>query len=103
MYLASPVSLFVMQRWPRLCRYSNTLGLVVACIGIMSSSFATQVWQLILTQGILYAVGACMLYYPILLFLDEWFVHRKGLAFGVCWVSLAFPSHWVTAVLTFRG
>ncbi|KAJ5081277.1 hypothetical protein NUU61_009541 [Penicillium alfredii] len=82
MYLASPFSLLILQRWPHTCRFSSLIGLVVASIGIVSSSFATRAWQLILTQGILYAIGACMLYYPILLFIDEWFVHKKGLAFG---------------------
>lgn len=90
MYFASPISLFLLQRWPWTCRFSILIGLVIACIGIITSSFATQDWQLIITQGIVYAVGACMLYYPILVFIDEWFVRRKGLAFGVCWVSVQF-------------
>ena len=87
MYFASPLSLFIMQRWPRTCRFSSLIGLAIACVGILSSAFATKVWHLILTQGVLFPIGACMLYYPILIFLDEWFVHRKGLAYGVCWVS----------------
>ena len=94
MYLGSPLSLFILQRWPNRCRISSFLGLVIACVGIVSSSFATRVWHLLLTQGILYAVGACMLYYPVLLFIDEWFVQRKGLAFGVCWV-ITKPQQFV--------
>ncbi|OGM48623.1 hypothetical protein ABOM_001953 [Aspergillus bombycis] len=89
LYLASPVSLFILQRWPHLCRLSSVLGLVIAVTGIISSAFATKVWQLVITQGVMYAVGACMLYYPVLLFIDEWFVRRKGLAFGVCWAGSA--------------
>lgn len=85
--MASPFNLFILQRWPHLCRTSSLIGLGLAIIGVVSSSFATKVWQLALTQGIMYGLGACMLYYPIFLFLDEWFVRRKGLAFGVCWVS----------------
>jgi hypothetical protein len=91
MYLASPISLFILQRWPHLSRMSSIVGLVIVIIGIISSSFATRVWQLLLTQGIVYAIGACMLYYPVLIFIDEWFVRKKGLAFGACWVSSA-PS-----------
>ncbi|KAJ5099999.1 hypothetical protein N7532_007000 [Penicillium argentinense] len=60
------------------------------------SSFATRVWHLIVTQGILYPFGACMLYYPTFIFIDEWFIKKKGLAFGICWVGsgiagVAFP------------
>ncbi|KAJ5179220.1 hypothetical protein N7492_002430 [Penicillium capsulatum] len=96
MYLASPLSMFILQSWPRVCRSSSLIGLVIACVGIIASSFATRVWQLIVTQGVVYALGACMLYYPVLIFLDEWFVRRKGLAFGVCWTGtgvagVAFP------------
>ena len=94
MYLASPFSMFILQSWPRICRFSSLIGLFIACAGIVASSFATRVWQLIITQGVVYAIGACMLYYPVLIFLDEWFVRRKGLAFGVCWVSRCmFPSN----------
>lgn len=52
---------------------------------IFLSSFATEVWHLILTQGILYGVGGNLVYYPIFIFIDEWFVRRKGFAFGVMW------------------
>lgn len=58
MYLASPMSLFILQRWPRICRFSSLAGLALASIGIVLSSFVSRVWQLILTQGVLYAVGA---------------------------------------------
>jgi hypothetical protein len=88
MYFVSPISLSLLQRWSWTCRFSSLIGLVIACIGIITSSFATQVWQLIITKGIVYAVGACMLYYTILLFIDELFVPKKGLVFGVCWASV---------------
>ncbi|KAI9928680.1 hypothetical protein ASPWEDRAFT_149277 [Aspergillus wentii DTO 134E9] len=87
MYLASPVSLFIIQRWPHLSRVSIVVGLAIVLIAIVSSSFATRVWQLLLTQGIVYPLGACMLYYPVLVFIDEWFVRRKGLAYGACWAG----------------
>ncbi|KAL4916273.1 major facilitator superfamily domain-containing protein [Aspergillus aurantiobrunneus] len=104
LYLASPFSLFILQRWPHLCRLSSVLGLITAVVGIGGSAFATQVWHLLITQGIVYSVGACMLYYPLLLFIDEWFVRRKGLAYGICWAGsgvsgIVFPFV-VTAALS---
>lgn len=87
LYLASPISLFVLQRWPRVTRINSILGLAIAVTGVLTSSFATKMWQLTITQGVIYPIGGAMLYYPVLLFVDEWFERKKGLAFGVAWVS----------------
>jgi hypothetical protein len=43
--------------------------------------------QLIANQGVIYAIGGSIVYFPALLFVDEWFIQRKGLAFGVLWVN----------------
>lgn len=60
MYLEFPISLLILQKWPRTCRFSCLVGLVVAALAIVMSSFATNVWHLIATQGILYPSGACI-------------------------------------------
>ncbi|MCJ1411932.1 hypothetical protein MMC19_006024 [Ptychographa xylographoides] len=62
---------------------STVVGLAILAISLIGSSFATTAWQLILTQGILYAIGGSLLYLPTIMYLDEWFVRRKGLALGV--------------------
>lgn len=54
--------------------------------GLTAASFANKVDHLILTQGVLYGLGASIIYCPTLLFIDEWFIERKGLAYGVLWV-----------------
>jgi hypothetical protein len=36
---------------------------------------------------VVYALGGGFAYTPAILFLDEWFIRRKGLAFGIMWVS----------------
>lgn len=54
---------------------------------LFGASFASKVWHLVLTQGVLYAIGGALLYFPTCAFLDEWFVKRKGLAFGVMWAG----------------
>ncbi|KAF2100280.1 MFS general substrate transporter [Rhizodiscina lignyota] len=74
-------------RWPSHRRYNCFVGVAVVSLSLIASSFSQAVWQLILTQGVGYAVGAMLLYDPILLFLHEWFVQRKGLAFGVMWAG----------------
>jgi hypothetical protein len=42
--------------------------------------------HLIVSQGVFYAIGGAMCYSPAISFMDEWFVKRKGLAFGMMWV-----------------
>lgn len=87
MYLGSPFSFALLQRFPSHRRFCAVAGLVIMTISLVSSSFATRVWHLILTQGILYAIGGSMLYTPAIIFLDEWFIARKGLAFGLMWAG----------------
>jgi hypothetical protein len=45
------------------------------------------VTHLILSQGIGFGTGGCLAYTPTILFMSEWFAKRKGLAFGIVWVS----------------
>lgn len=87
MYLGAPFSFALLQRFPLHRRHCAVVGLVIMIIALVASSFATRVSHLILTQGVLYAIGGSMLYTPTIIFLDEWFIARKGLAFGVMWAG----------------
>lgn len=87
MYLISPVTFTVLTRWPRLRRWFGPLGLLLTVVGFLMSSFAINVWQLIATQGVICALGCALLFTPTTLYLDEWFVKRKGLAYGVMWAG----------------
>ncbi|KAG7040066.1 MFS general substrate transporter [Colletotrichum scovillei] len=87
MYLISPFTFTILSRWPRLRRWFGPLGLLLTAIGFLLSSFATTVWQLIATQGVICALGCGLLFTPTTLYLDEWFVKRKGLAYGVMWAG----------------
>ena len=59
------------------------IGWLICIIALLASSFATKVWHLMLTQGFLYGVGVVILYYPVLSIVNEWFVKRRGLAYGL--------------------
>ncbi|KAK1450614.1 hypothetical protein CCUS01_02070 [Colletotrichum cuscutae] len=87
MYLISPFTFTILSRWPLLRRWFGPLGLLLTAIGFLLSSFATTVWQLIATQGVICALGCGLLFTPTTLYLDEWFVKRKGLAYGVMWAG----------------
>ncbi|APA08673.1 hypothetical protein sscle_04g034430 [Sclerotinia sclerotiorum 1980 UF-70] len=85
MYLFAPISLYVLETFPPIRRPSSVVGLVIILIALVAASFATQIWHLIITQGVLYAIGGSLSYSPTMFYLDQWFVRRKGLALGVMW------------------
>jgi MFS family permease len=58
-------------------------GWLICVAALLSSSFATRLWHLIITQGFLYGIGIVIIYYPILSMLNEWFIKRRGLAYGI--------------------
>jgi predicted MFS family arabinose efflux permease len=92
MYFGSFASFVALQWWPALRRRSAGLGLAILALGLVTSSFARRVWQLILTQGALYAIGGILLYSSVCLLVDEWFVRKKGIAFGVMWAGTGFSG-----------
>jgi MFS family permease len=101
MYLDGPIMFAALQMWPRFKRPCSVIGLFVIAIALIASSFSTTVVHLILTQGLLYGLGGTLLYYPTILFLDEWFIRRKGMAFGIMWggtgmsgVIIPFIMNW---------
>jgi hypothetical protein len=91
MYMIGLLLFPAYKKWPRLANLSKWAGLPIMAMALIAGSFANKVSHLILTQGALYAIGGSVVYYPTLVFLDEWFIRRKGFAFGVVWVSLHRP------------
>ncbi|KAK3357611.1 major facilitator superfamily domain-containing protein [Lasiosphaeria hispida] len=85
MYIDTPLVMALLKRFPRQGRWSTIFGLLLMCISLAMSSFSTTVNHLIITQGILYAIGGSFAYSPCIVYLDEWFARRKGLAYGVMW------------------
>jgi MFS family permease len=87
LYMLAPISISVLEAWPEMRRFTSVIGLAIVLASLVASSFAANVWQLVVTQGVLYGIGGNLLYTPLMFYLDEWFVHRKGLAFGVVWAG----------------
>ncbi|KAI0382799.1 putative MFS monocarboxylate transporter [Hypomontagnella monticulosa] len=83
LYLSSPPSFIVLQRYQSWRRPALIAGSIVTCLGILASAFASKVWHLLLTQGIMYGLGASVVNTVTIQFLNEWFIERKGLAFGI--------------------
>jgi MFS family permease len=87
LYIMAPLIFGTLMRFPKLRRPAIVVGLFIMCLSLGLSSFCRTVPQLILTQGILFGIGGAVTYSPVITFLDEWFVHRKGLAFGIMWAG----------------
>ncbi|KAL7909718.1 major facilitator superfamily domain-containing protein [Trichoderma velutinum] len=58
-------------------------GTAVCLLSFICSSFATQFYQYLLAQGILFGVGNALLFYPATGAISEWFNHKRGLALGI--------------------
>nr|XP_036578325.1 major facilitator superfamily transporter [Colletotrichum truncatum]KAF6785526.1 major facilitator superfamily transporter [Colletotrichum truncatum] len=85
MYLSGPIVIGLLRLFPRQGRFSPIFGLLIMCIALAMSSFSQTVPHLIVTQGIFYAIGGAIAYCPCILYMDQWFIRRKGLAYGVMW------------------
>ncbi|GFF77108.1 putative MFS monocarboxylate transporter [Aspergillus lentulus] len=87
LYLLSPVTFTLLTRYPRLQAWCIPTGLCITVIGSLLSSFSRQVWHLIATQGIICAIGNALMFSPSSLFMDQWFIQKKGLALGIMWAA----------------
>lgn len=96
MYLMMPVVFMMLNKYPYLRRWCGPLGLLLTVSSLSASAFVSSIAGLVATQGALYAVGCGLLFSPISLYMDEWFIERKGLAYGIMWsgksaVGVAMP------------
>lgn len=96
-YLGAPLSAMVAKKFPKHQRHQIWMGWPFCIFGLLAASFVSSVNGLIGTQGLLYGVGFVTLTYPIISMLNEWWVARKGMAFGL----ISASSGMTGAVLPF--
>lgn len=85
MYLSMPFlfGLFT-KRWARKRQTAALCGAALACLSFVLSSFSTNVWHLVLTQGVMAAFGCALVYSPTTLSLGEWYAtNNRALAYGI--------------------
>ena len=109
MYLDLPIVFGLLRRWPKYQRLSTTGGLITMCLALGMSSLSNNTTHLIITQGVFYAIGGSFAYSPCILFIDEWFNKRKGLAYGIMWAGtgltgaiLPLVMEWLLSTYGFR-
>lgn len=81
--LGAPLSTALVKRYPQHRVHLVWLGWGLAILGLLTASFANSIPELIVTQGLIYGVGFVVLFFPILSMLNEWWIARKGMAFGI--------------------
>ncbi|KAI9033682.1 major facilitator superfamily domain-containing protein, partial [Phycomyces nitens] len=59
------------------------LGVVLCVAGLELASFSTEIWQLCMTQGVLYGIGTSIIYYIVVSEIPKWFTKNTGIALGV--------------------
>lgn len=63
-------------------RKTMFLGVVLESLGLICASFATQIWHLFLTQGILLGFGIGFLFVSSVPIVPQWFTTKRSLATG---------------------
>lgn len=99
LYFLSPAAVLALQRWPSHRVLMTALGLAMAVLSLLAASFANSVTDLLFTQGVMYGIGGAFLYNPFVFYLDEWFIERKGLAFGILWAGTGISGTLVPLIM----
>jgi MFS family permease len=81
--LASPAVTVLVRRNPYGVRLPMLIGVCLQTTGFITASFATRIWHLYLTQGVLVGLGVGFTYIPSIAVLSQWFHRRRSLANGI--------------------
>ena len=87
MYLEMPIIYAINKSWPNMRRWMSACGVFVMCLALGVGSFSTTVSQLIVSQGVVYAIGGGFVWTPLLQYMPEWFDKRLSLAYGIVLVG----------------
>ncbi|KAF9366127.1 hypothetical protein BGX34_005890 [Mortierella sp. NVP85] len=80
-------------------RVTALSGTALMAVSLVLASFAKQLWQLYITQGVLFGVGASLAYYPAIAVPSHYFIKKRGFTTGLA-VSGVGAGGLVLAPLT---
>jgi len=78
--LASPIVTAITRSNPWGIHLPMLIGITLQTAGFITASFATLIWHLYLTQGVLVGLGVGFTYIPSIAILSQWFHQRRSLA-----------------------
>ena len=64
-------------------RKAMTAGLVMQTGALVAASFATQIWHLFLTQGVLFGIGLGFIFTSSVGVVSQWFLKKRSVATGI--------------------
>jgi len=59
------------------------IGVLIQTAGFISASFASRIWHLYMSQGLLIGVGLGFIYIPSIAILSQWFSKKRSLVNGI--------------------
>ncbi|KAM0226714.1 hypothetical protein ACHAPO_012131 [Fusarium lateritium] len=88
LFLVSPIATLCVGRFG--IRPTMLAGMLLESAGLVCASFASQSWQLFLTQGVLFGFGLGLLFIPTAAVIPQWFATKRSLASGFALAGAAF-------------
>jgi MFS family permease len=82
-YTLAPFIIPLLKRYSTHRRTMIYIGWPLCLLGLVAGSFAKTLGGLVVTQGVAYGLGFTVAYYPVLAFVNEYWVRRRGFAYGV--------------------
>ncbi|CAO3625109.1 unnamed protein product [Mucor hiemalis] len=64
-------------------RGTMAIGTILSPLALILASFATELWQIYLTQGILFGFGSAFAFSPSVTLPSQWFTSKRALATGI--------------------
>ncbi|KAL1671781.1 major facilitator superfamily domain-containing protein [Schizophyllum commune] len=89
MYCAGAIVYPVIVKFPRVRRPAVWSGATLCATSLFGASFTTQIPTLFALQGVVYAIGGSLLYFPTIFYMNEWFVRLRGTATGIMFAGTA--------------
>ncbi|KFY85467.1 hypothetical protein V498_07708, partial [Pseudogymnoascus sp. VKM F-4517 (FW-2822)] len=99
MYMDISIWFAVLKYFPNFRKWATPVGLTIVCLALGLGSFSTTVGHLIITQGIIYALGGGLAFTPVLFYIEEWWVRRRGFAYGTTMAGLGLSGAILPVVL----
>ncbi|KAL1683007.1 major facilitator superfamily domain-containing protein [Schizophyllum commune] len=89
MYCAGTVLHPAIVRYPRLRRPAVWVGATLCSASLFCASYTTKISALFGLQGVVYAIGGSLLYFPTIFYMNEWFFRLRGTASGIVFAGTA--------------
>ncbi|KAG0284662.1 hypothetical protein BGZ96_010981 [Linnemannia gamsii] len=79
---------FTIIAGPAMNRFGHKIilwsGCIIASLGLLLASWCTELWQVYLTQGVMFGIGASLLNITATAIPPLWYDKNRGLAMGIC-------------------